>query len=688
MGEAGSPARDLSPLFDPRSVAILGASATPAKWGYWLARAALEGAGEREVYLVNRNGGSIFGRPVVQDLSEVPRPVDLVVIAIPAAGFLKAVEDSLAVGARAIVAITAGLGELGPEGLAAELKAVELVRAAGAVLLGPNCLGLVDTGTNLNLASSEFPPGPIGLISQSGNLSLEIALIAAQAGIGFTRMVSVGNQADLDVEALVRSFSDHEPTRVIAIYAEDFRAGRRLASAALIAAQKNKPVVLLSAGASAAGARAAHSHTGAIVSASVAVDAACRASGMLRVATPRELVELAEGLVMPHPPRGRRLGVVGDGGGHVAIAADLAASSGLEVPALSDEVSARIAAFLPVGAATGNPVDLAGGGEQDLFNFERAVDAVASSGAVDAILLTGYFGGYSYEPSGVAELEQAVARSIAASAAAGGPALVVHSMYPQAPSMGEFRVMGIPVYADIESAVRVVHRLAAHRPAPTGVPQLEPVVSEPPGSGYFDARALISSAGIALVEARRAVSLTEARDAAQELGYPVVLKALVSSHKSDVGAVKLGLADQAGLEAAFTELAARWKSPVFSVERMAVAPEAIELIVGAIRDPSFGPVTMVGIGGIFAELIQDVAVALAPIEDEAAADLIRSLKGAALLEGARGRPRLDIEAAARAVAAISRIAADHPDIAEIEVNPLLVSAQGAIALDARVITTP
>jgi acetate---CoA ligase (ADP-forming) len=316
-----SPARDLRALFDPRSVAILGASATPSKWGNWLARGALRGTHRREVFLVNRGGGDVLGHKTYRSLSELPAPVELVVITIGASGFEQAVDDSLRAGARVIVAITAGLGEMGGTGLDLERAVVERVRAAGAVLVGPNCLGVIDTQTELDLAYAGFEAGPIGLISQSGNLALELGLIAGEAGLGFSRFVSVGNQADLDVTELIPLFAAHDPTRVIAIYVEDFRDGRALATAASHALAAGKPVVLLTVGTSRVGARAASSHTGALVSASIAVDAACRASGILRVTSPREMIELAQALLTPHLPRGRRVGIVGDGGGHVALAA-------------------------------------------------------------------------------------------------------------------------------------------------------------------------------------------------------------------------------------------------------------------------------------------------------------------------------------------------------------------------------
>jgi acyl-CoA synthetase (NDP forming) len=690
-----STGRDLRPLFDPRSVAILGASATPGKWGNWLARNALRGKDRRRVFLVNRAGADVLGERAYPSLRDLPQPVEMVVIAIGVAGFEEAVIDSLHAGAKAIVAITAGLGEAGVDGREVERRVVERVRAAGAVLVGPNCLGVADTGANLDLAFSAFEAGPLGLVSQSGNLALEIALIAGEAGLGFSRFVSVGNQADLEAAELIDALAQHEQTRVIAVYLEGFRDGRAFVRAALRARELGKPVVLLTVGSSGAGARAALSHTGALVSKSVAIDAACAAGGILRVRTPRDMIDLARGLLMPHRPRGVRVGVVGDGGGHVALAADLATEHGLELPLLTEKLAAKIATTLPVTASTRNPVDLAGGGEQDFHNYARAVRTLAESGEVDAVLLTGYFGGYSEDAPELAGVEAEVAKEIAA-AVAGGGVVVVHSMYATSPTLQALRSARVPVYSDIRSAAAVLSRLGRGNNAGTGVPESPAEVMAPPvgaisksepgreAQGYFEARRLLAAGGLQFVDAREASDLATARAAAAAVGFPVVLKAVGRPHKSDAGGVRLGIEDPKELDAAFREISARLRPQAWSVERMA-ADGGVELLVGVIRDHSFGPVVAVGAGGLYAELLQDVAVALAPVSEEQAEVLIRSLRIAPLLLGARGLPALDIAAAARATAALSRLVSERPEIAEAEINPLLVGPQGALALDARVV---
>jgi acetate---CoA ligase (ADP-forming) len=654
--------RRLDSLFAPSSVAIVGASRDPGKWGGRLARGALKGAHRRTVSLVNRHGGEILGSRAYPSLGDLPDPPELVVACVPAPLFEETVETALDAGARAIIGITAGLGA------EAESAAADRVREAGATLLGPNCLGVYDRDAELDLAPwVDFPPGSIGLIAQSGNLSLELGLLAGREGLGFSRFASLGNQADLEAAELLEEFARHDGTQLIALYVEDFRDGRSFARAAQ---EAGKPVVLLTVGESAAGLRAARSHTGALVSDLAAVDAACRAAGIVRVSTPRELVDAAAALLRGTRLRGRRIAVVGDGGGHGVVAADALVRVGLELPVLSAELASALAGELPETAATGNPVDFAGGAEQDLTSFDRVVRRLVASGEVDGLLLTGYFGGYG------TERERDVAAALA-EATADVP-LVVHTLYPDGDAAGVLRAGGSLVYREIE---RAAHALAVLAPrAVRVIPDTGDGIDRV-GEGYFSSRALVQSAGIPLAEARPVRTLDEARVAAEELVYPVVLKNLGREHKSEAGGVVLGIADAAELEAAFGE-PGHW-----SVERLAPLGDGVELIVGTRRDARFGPLLLVGLGGIHAELLRDVAVALAPVEPEEAEALLRSLRCAELLSGARGRPSLDVGAAARAASALSHLAARAPWLAELEVNPLLVTSRGVLGLDARLVGT-
>jgi acyl-CoA synthetase (NDP forming) len=551
--------------------------------------------------------------------------------------------------------------------------------------LGPNCLGLLDADAELDIGWNELPKGPIGLISQSGNLALELGLMLEDYGLGFSRFASLGNQADLEAAELVEAFAAHPSTRVITLYCEDFRDGRAFARAAHAAGRAGKPVVLLAVGRSEASVRAARSHTGALVSDVLAVDAACRAAGILRVSTPRELVDLAQALAAGIRPSGPRLAVLSDGGGHGVIAADLAAGAGLQVPPLSDALSGRLAEALPRQAATRNPVDTAGG-ERDFRTYERIARLVLASGEVDTALLTGYFGGYGQDEE-LREGELEVARAIPRAAVESRRPLVVHTMYAGSPAAAALRAGGVPVYREIEAAIRVLGLLAAREEQPArGVPAMPAPAAPPIGdTGYLASRTLLAEAGVPFPPAHRVETLAEAKAAAREIGYPVVLKALGLLHKSDAGGVALGIESEEGLERQLTAMATRLRPEAYAVERMERGADGIELIAGCRRDRRFGPIAMVGLGGVYAELLADVAVALAPVSEEEAEALLRSLRGAPLLLGARGRPGVDVRGAAHAVAALSRLAAAHPEIAEIEVNPLLATPAGALGLDARIV---
>ena len=677
--------RDLTALFAPRTVAVVGASDDPVKWGNWLGRGALRGERRRAVFLVNRRGGEVLGRRAYRSLVELPEPAELVVVAVPAQAVEPTVEEAIATGARAIVAITAGEAD-GDAGGARDAAIAARARDAGVALLGPNCLGVFDSGAELELVPNPLPAGRIGLVSQSGNLALELGILAEEAGLGFSRFVSLGNQSDLDASDLIRDLADHDATEVIALYIEDFRDGRAFAAAAGAAVSAGKPVVLLTIEHSEAAARAVRSHTGALASDARAIDAACRAAGIERVRTPHELIHLAQGLLRGRRLRGRRVAVLADGGGHGGIAAAIAHDAGLELPPLSEGLVARLREGLPPTAACANPIDLAGGGEQDIHSFDRSAGLLLSSGEVDALLITGYFGGYSDYVETMAREEGAVAEALADAADANDRPLFVQTMYPHSRTADALRRRGVPVYRSIERAVAVLARLARAVAQPAvGMPAL-PAPAEPiAGAGYIEARDLLAAGGVSFAPARVVTTADEAGAAAAELGYPVVLKALGLLHKSDAGGVVLALRDEGALARAVADLQARLRPPALSVERMAPVGDGVELLVGARWDRRFGPVVLVGLGGLYTEILRDVAVALAPVDAAAAERLLLSLRAAPLLRGARGGPPVDTAAAAEAIECLSRVAASHPEIAEIEVNPLLVTADGALGLDARIV---
>ncbi|MFI1398715.1 acetate--CoA ligase family protein [Streptomyces sp. NPDC020681] len=682
--------RDLTALFDPKSVAVVGASDDPAKYGHSVAAQALRAPDRRPVHLVNRRGGTVLGRTAATCLAEIGEPVDLVVISVPGRGFEAAVDDALACGARAIVGITAGFAETGAAGLARQRAIAARVQDAGAVLVGPNCLGIADNTTELYLASDTFTAGGIALLSQSGNLALELQLRCAPHRLGFSRFVSLGNQADVTLVDLVEDCARHEATSAIAVYAEDFGDGRAFARAAAAA---GKPVVLLTAGRGSASARSAQSHTGALTTSSDVVAAACRDAGVELVATAREMTVVLAALNAGSRATGRRTAVLTDGGGHGVIAADAAEAASLDVPELGAPAQERLRALLWEQSAVGNPVDLAGMGEQNPLSYATTVGGLLTTDEVDTVLMTGYFGGYAASGGGLGgggatlgEGEAQAAREIVTHWRATPKPLVVQSMYPHSPSCRTLADAGIPVFGATEDAARALAAMTASQAAgPAGIAPLPAAATPLRDVGYHAVRALLSAAGVPFPEAREIADEDQLLAAAEEFSGPYVLKALHVLHKSDAGGVALKLADRDALLAAYREMDARLGASAYSVEAMADLTDGIELIVGVNQDPRFGPVAMVGLGGVLTEALHDVAFSLAPVPADRAEQLLRSLRTASLLDGVRGRPAVDVAAAAAVIERITAVAAAHPEIAELEVNPLLVRPDGVLALDARAV---
>ncbi|KQW48318.1 hypothetical protein ASC77_06025 [Nocardioides sp. Root1257] len=692
QGSPGPAARgSLDALFAPRTVAIVGASADSAKWGHVLSQRALAAPGDRTVLLVNRRGGEVLGRPTYASAESAAAAhdvrVDLAVVCVPASGFVAAVTDAVAAGARAIVGITAGLSEAGGEGARLEAEALAVARDAGAVLLGPNCLGVVDTSTGLQLAHAVLPSGDVAVLSQSGNLVLDLAGLLADRGLGVSRFVSLGNQADLGLVDFLLACVDHDGTAAVAVYTEDVVDGRGFLDAARALRDAGKPLVLLAPGRTEAAIRSAASHTGSMTTATMVVDAACAAAGARRVDHPTQLADLLVALREPRRITGDRVAILTDGGGHGAVAADALAAAGLRAPALTGQLVAELESALWAQATVTNPVDLAGAGEQDAASYARGVALLLGSDQVDGVLLTGFFGGYSTEQSNLTGPELAAAAQMAAAVVAQGKPLVVQTIYPDSPSAAVLRAAGIPVHRDVDRACAVLAGLLER----DGAGLAEPLPDRAPAvtsTSYAAARALLADAGVAFPTAVSVVDAAGFEAAVSGLRFPLVLKATGRLHKSDGGGVVLGLADREAARTAYDELVRRLAPPAVSVEEMADLAEGVELIVGSVLDPKFGPVVMVGLGGVFAEVLADTACAIAPVSPDAARALLRSLQGAPLLLGARGRPAVDLDALAGLVARVSVLAAAHPEVAELELNPVLAGPTGVLALDARVVLGP
>ncbi|MCE7006758.1 acetate--CoA ligase family protein [Kibdelosporangium philippinense] len=651
---------------DPRSVAVVGASDHPAKWGHWLGRGALTGAHRRTVYMVNAKADTVLGQPAYKRLGDLPEVPDLVVLAVPVTDSV--VDEAITLGVRGVLDISAGR--------ASSKDVAARVRAAGVRMIGPNCLGLYDGSADLRLAWGTFTGGSLGIVSQSGQLGVEIANLAASLGVGVSRFVSVGDQVDVTVNDVLADLVDHEPTRAVALYAEDFGDGRALIGAIADLWAAGKPTLVLTVGASAAGRETAQSHTGALTAPLDVVDAACRAAGAIRVRTPAELASVAH-FVLSTKVNGDRVAILTDSGGQGAIAADIASAADLQVPRLSEELTAEISRWLPERASSRNPVDLAGVGEQDLSVYSRIATALATSGEIDAVLITGYFGSYGVDIPQLCTRELDVVQELAAS----GGTIVVHSMAADGPTVDALRANGIPVFRDVDTTLVALRGGArAARTEPRKIPEVSRLTGEV-GSGYLAARELLADAGVSFPPCAQVDGVVQIPG----LQAPYVLKADWLTHKTEVGAVVLGLPDEAAVADAHGQLVARLGAGRYVVEEMDVRPDAIELIIGAHRDASFGPVVMVGAGGVTTELDRDTSVELAPVDIEHALAMVRRLRCAPLLDGWRGRPAVDVQGVAEVIVAVSELIAAREDIAELELNPVRVTADGPLAVDALVV---
>jgi acyl-CoA synthetase (NDP forming) len=658
---------------DPRSVAVVGASGDPAKWGHWLAKGALAGSARRTVHLVNRNGAEVLGATVAPSLGALPEVPELVVLAVPAAGVADVVDEALELGVRGFLGITAGVPD--------EAALAARIRAAGGRLLGPNCLGIFDADTDLRLAWGRFQVGSLGIVSQSGQLGLEIAGLAGSSGLGVSRFVSVGNQVDVTAVDVLAELGDHHLTKVVGLYLESFTHTDALLATIAALREAGKPTVLLTAGESVAAREAASTHTGALTSALDVVDAACRRAGAVRVRTPAELVDLADLLAVTRFPVGRRVGIVADSGGQGVIAADLAAHHGLVVPVVSGRVTDR----LPAQAGARNPIDLAGAGEQDLTNYARVVEALADSGEVDSVLLSGYFGSYGNDTPSLHLAELAIAARLEGIARNAGLPVVVHSMAADSATVCALRSGGVPVHRTVERALAALGSAARLGPG-----QVPPVVERPDvvpefRPGYLGARELVESVGVAFPDAVAITSEDDLETATAKLRPPYALKADWLAHKTEHAAVVLDLPDDAAVRAAYADLVDRVGPGVVVLEEMDTRRDVVELLVAVRRDPAFGPVVAVGAGGVRAELYRDTAVDLAPVDAAQAERLVRRLRSAPELDGWRGRPGVDVAALVRVVVAVSTLLEHRADLTEVELNPVRVGADGVLAVDALVV---
>lgn len=689
--------RSLAPFLAPASVAVIGASRDPYKVGGSVV-ANLRSAGFRgRIIPVNSRADSVQGLPAFRALLDVDGSVDLAVIAVPAADVLPALKQCAAKKVGGAVVISAGFRETGGEGLRREAELRAWLRDQPIRVLGPNCLGWIRPTRRLNVtfAPGMPEPGGIAFITHSGALAVAILDWARDRRLGFSLFASLGNQADVNESDLLDAVAADPETRVIACYLEGVADGPRFL-AALRRAAAVKPAVLLKAGRSAEGARAVSSHTGALAGSDRAFDAAVRQAGALRVDTVEELFDVARGLATQPLPSGRRLIVVTNGGGLGIVATDAARAAGLTIAPIDDAIQGRLAEGLPAAAGLGNPVDLVG--DADARRYGHALHTLGPDTA-DAVLVL-------LTPQAATDAAS-VARTIVG-ATRGWPIPVAAAFVGGARVAPGVRVLeeaGIPCYAFPETAVKMLAgmtRLAERRAVVTALagPALDPTrgrawlagLGAAPGRqlGMRELAPLLAAYDIPRIAARVAESADAAAAAAERIGFPVALKIVSPDivHKTEVGGVALMLRDHRGVRdaaAAMLGRAARERPEAliqgFLVEAM--APAGKELLLGGVRDAQFGPLVMVGLGGIYVEVFADTAARLAPASPAEARVMLDELRMAPLLRGTRGEPPVDRDALAAIVGRFSQLLVDLPELAEIEINPLTVGASGAVAVDAR-----
>jgi acetyl coenzyme A synthetase (ADP forming)-like protein len=697
--------RSMERLLAPRSIAVIGASRQPQTIGHELFRNLLAGGFNGPVYPVHPTAAAIASVRAWPSVLAIPDDVDVAVITVPAAAVLDVARECAQKHVKGLVIISAGFAETGEQGRVAERRLAELTRRHGMRLVGPNCMGIVNTAPDvgMNATFAPFTPraGRVAFSSQSGALGIELLAQASRIGLGVSSFVSIGNKADVSSNDLLQHWEDDPGTDVILLYLESFGNPRKFARLAR-RISRSKPIVAVKSGRSTAGTRAASSHTAALATPDVAVDALFRQAGVIRVDTMEQLFDTAQVLVNQPLPPGRRVAIVSNGGGPGILAADACEGAGLEVPELSAATQAELRTFVSPDASVGNPVDLVASASAAVY--ERAVRAVLADPNIDALVVI-------FVPPLVTRPDDVAAAIGAGATDAGDKPVVACFLGRQGVAAPQDSALdpghrAIPSYAFPESAAAALGRAADHAEwlrRPTGtVPDLPGIdldrarsliaralIESTAGGVWLDpdrAAELCASFGITVSPLRRAATAAEAESVATDMGYPVALKAASGGivHKSDVGAVVLGLDSPEAVRAAFDAMADRLGDAMGGAVVQAMIPSGVETIVGITHDPSFGPLVLFGMGGTAAELLRDTALRIVPITDVDAHEVVRSLKTSPMLTGYRGAPPVDIDALEDIVLRIGRLADAIPEIVEMDCNPVIVSPSGAVAVDVRV----
>lgn len=702
----------LDRIFRPRGIAIVGASADPQKRGN-RAIAALQQAGYAgAIHPVNPKGGEIRGCAVAKSIAAIAGDVDVALVCTPAATVPGVLAECAARGVAGAVILALGFRETGRSGEELEQQMREIVARTGIRVVGPNTSGILNPHRGVNLIGvPDVPAGRIALLAQSGNMALQLMTEAMRRSrAGFSLVIGVGNEVDLRFDEYLDYLADEPNTAAIAMYVEGFRRGRLFLETAERVTAK-KPVILLKGGRSVRGKLAARSHTGALAGSYPVFRAGLKKAGVVQVRRSDELFHTAETFAS-QPVRGgyRGIAVLTDGGGHGTLAVDALQYLGARLPELSTATATALQRELGIADLPGNPTDLAGAADADPLAFARSVDHLMQDDQVGTVLVVGLFGGYHRRFA--AELlgrEVAAAQALVEAARRHRRALVVHSLYADTPSepLDVLRTAGVPVVASLEVACRCAaalfergellsRRRGTTPPAPSGQWPGFSAIREQERTVLLEteARELVSAYGVNVVPGVLCTTGEAAATAVESFGGTAALKVVsgVVSHKTDAGGVRLGVraADAAAAFRAIGESVRAWcatkgrTADLRGVLVTAMLPRPVaELIVGYKKDPHYGGVIVVGLGGVAVEVLKDVTLRLLPITREDAREMLGEIKGARLLRGHRGAPAVDREALVDTILAVAACARTNPEVVELEVNPLFAYEHGAVAVDVR-----
>jgi acetyltransferase len=691
----------LESLLKPGVIAIMGASRTPGKVGNAVVVNLINGGFEGEMVPVNPSGGELQGQKFYTSLAEYGKSIDASVICVPTKAVKQAVQDSVDSGAKAVVVITAGFKEVDEAGAQLEREIVDICHAKGARLMGPNCLGIINTHNKMNATFGNFmpQPGAISVLSQSGALCTAILDWASARKMGLATLLSIGNKADLNETDFLSAFATDDNTKVIVGYLESIINGDEFIRVAEQVASV-KPVVILKSGTTSAGSKAASSHTGALAGADIAYGAAFRRAGVIRAETFESLFDYAAALAMQPIPKGDRVAIITNAGGPGIMAADAVEHSGMTVANLHPDTAQSLREKLPPAASVGNPIDVLGDAGPE--RYAQAVEAAQGDDTVDAIVVI-------LTPQAMTAPVE-TARAIAAKASSAKPVLAAFMGGSDVmPAREELVAANLPDYPSPERAVaalKVMVDYGAWLRRPTRIVQRFPVNRRRvdriiarqlrTGQTYMGepkAKEVLRAYDFNVPEGRLVTSVDEAIELAPRLGYPLAMKIVSPDiiHKSDVGGVRLNLASVQDVIDAYDLMMLRIgrRVPDAVIEGVyleKMAPKGREVILGMTRDPQFGPMLMFGLGGIFVEVMKDVTFHLAPITSDEAMQMLMGTRSFKLLQGTRGQAGVNLAAIAEALQRISQLVTDFPQIDELDINPFICGEMGSpsYAADGRI----